>query len=152
MAQEVWCTWLTFCIIYTIYRKPTEKFTHIIDKLDTRLKSVYSTNLQCIICSDMNINYFVEYKRKKLLDAVLTSYNVSSRAYFLTRVRNNSATAVANIFIDTCEFENYIMSTLFNGLSNHNAHLVRINDIDLKILNGKPKNIRKIDKYAVTVL
>jgi len=44
------------------------------------------------------------------------------------------------------------MSTLFNGLSDHNANLVRINDIDLKILNDKPKNIRKIDKYTVTVL
>jgi len=91
MAQEMWCTWLTFCIIYTIYREPTEKFTHFIDKLDTKLKSVYSTNLQCIICSDMNINYLVEYKRKKLFGAVLTSYNLSGRVYFLTRVQNNSA-------------------------------------------------------------
>jgi len=104
MAQVVWCTWLTFSIIYKIYREPTEKFTHFIDKLDTKLKSLYSTNLQCIICSDMNINYLVEYKRKKLLDAVLTSYNLSGRVYFLTGVQNNSATAVANIFIDTREF------------------------------------------------
>jgi len=52
----------------------------------------------------MNINYLVEYKRKKLLDAVLTSYNLSGRVYFLTGVQNNSATAVANIFIDTREF------------------------------------------------
>jgi hypothetical protein len=26
-----------------------------------------------------------------------------------------------------------------------------MNDINLKIQNGKPKNIRKIDKYSVTV-
>jgi len=99
----------------------------------------------------MNINYLVENKRKKLLDAVLNSYNLSDRVYFLTRVQNNSATAVANVFIDTCEFENYIISTQPNGLSDHNAHLVRMNDINLKIQNGKPKNIRKIDKYSVTV-
>ena len=45
MAQEVWYTWFFF-IIYTIYREPTGKFIHFIDKLDTKLKSVYSTNLQ----------------------------------------------------------------------------------------------------------
>ena len=38
-----------------------------------------------------------------LLDTVLTSYNLSGRVYFLTRVQNNSATAAASIFIDTCE-------------------------------------------------
>jgi hypothetical protein len=99
----------------------------------------------------MNINYLVENKRKKVLDAVLTSYNLSGRVYFLTRVQNNSATAVANTFIETCDFENYIISTLSNGLSDHDALLVRINDMDLKIQNRKPKNIRKIDKYTVTV-
>jgi len=91
----------------------------------------------------MNINYLVENK-KKLLDAVSTSYNLSGRVYFLTRFQNNSATAVANILINTYEFENYIISTLSNGLSDHDAELVRIND-DLKMQNGKRKNIRKID-------
>jgi len=86
-----------------------------------------------------------------LLDTVLTSYNLSGRVYFLTRVQNNSATAAASIFIHTCEFENYIIFTLSNRLSAHDAQLVRISDIDLKIQNGKPKNIRTIDKYAVTV-
>ena len=56
----------------------------------------------------MNINYLVEEK-KKLLDAVLTSYDLSRRVYFPTRFQNNSATAVASILIDTYKFENYII-------------------------------------------
>jgi hypothetical protein len=38
------------------------------------------------------------------------------------------------------------MSALSNGLSDRDAQLVRINGINLKIQNGKPKNIRKTDK------
>ena len=67
------------------------------------------------------------------MDAVLTSFNLSGNVYFLTGVQNNSVTAVANIFIDTCQFQNYIISALSNGLSDHDAQLFRINDTNLNI-------------------
>lgn len=42
-----------------------------------------------------------------------------------------------------------IISPLSNGLSDHDVQLIRINGINLRIQNGKPKNIRKIGKYTV---
>jgi hypothetical protein len=53
-------------------------------------------------------------------------------------------------FIDTCEFGNYIITPLSSELSEYSAQLIRINDIDWGIQNGKHKNIRKIDKYILT--
>lgn len=35
-------------------------------------------------------------------------------------------------------------------MSNHDAQLIVISDIGLKIQNGKPKTIRKIDKYSMS--
>ena len=41
-----------------------------------------------------------------------------------------------------------ILSPLLNGLSDHDTHRIRINDINLKTQTSKPKNIRKISKYT----
>ena len=58
--------------------------------------------------------------------------------YFPTRLQNKSPTAVDNIFIDTSEFPNYVVSPLYNGLSDHDAQLIKLSDTDIKIQNPKP--------------
>jgi hypothetical protein len=66
-----------------------------------------------------------------------------------TRIQNNSATATDNIFINVSKFDDYIISPLVNGLSDHNAQLITINDINLKTLNNTPRYIRNIDKHRL---
>jgi len=95
--------------------------------------------MQFIICGDINVNYLVHNRRRKILDALLSSFNLSSTVYFPTRLQNKSATAIGNIFIDTSN----------NGLSDHDARLIKLNDIDIKIQNSKFKIIRRIDTYSV---
>jgi hypothetical protein len=136
------------CIL-SIYRAPLGNFTYLIKKLETILNSLHTINTQYIICGDININYLIENNRKKVLDALLTSYNLSSTVYFPARLQNNLATAVDNIFVDTSKFPNYVISPLFNGLSDHDAQLIKLSDIDLKIQNASIKIIRKIDTYSV---
>jgi len=68
---------------------------------------------------------------------------------FLSSYWNSSATATDNIFIGTSKFTNYITPPLFNGLSNHDAQLIMIYDIDLKFQKAKTKTIMKIDKYTM---
>jgi hypothetical protein len=87
-------------------------------------------------------------KKKALLDSLLASYNLTSTVYFPTRIQNNSVTTIDNIFINVSKFDYYIISPLVNGLSDHHAQLIAINDINLKILNNTPHYIRNIDKHA----
>jgi len=44
--------------------------------------------------------------KKSKLDNLLFSYNLYSTVNFLTRIHNNSITAIGNIFIDKVKYEN----------------------------------------------
>jgi len=86
---------------------------------------------------------------KKLLVSLLASYNLTSTVYFLTRIQNNSVTAIDNVFIKVSKFDDYVISPLANRLSDHDTQLITINDINLKILNNTPRYIRNIDKHGI---
>ena len=136
------------CIL-TIYRAPTGNFTCFFKKLEAILCSLYTLNMQFIICGDISVNHLVHNSMRKILNALLSSFNLSSTHYFPTRLQNKSATAIDNIFIDTSKFSNYVVSPLHNGLSDHDARLIKLNDIDIKIQNPKFKIIRRTDTYSV---
>ena len=87
--------------------------------------------------------------KKTLLDSLLASYNLTSTVYFPTRLQNNSATAIDNIFIDTSKFDNYGILAIINGLSDHDAQLITINDIHLKVLNNTPRFIRRFNEHGI---
>jgi len=64
---------------------------------------------------------------------VLLTYNLSAIVYLPTRSQGYSNTAKDNIFIDTYKFINFTVSPLYNGLSDHDAQLLKINNIDIWI-------------------
>jgi hypothetical protein len=97
------------------------------------LCSLYALNMQLFICGDTNVNYLVHNNRRKILDALLSSFNLSSTVCFPTRLQNKSATAIDSIFIDTSIFPNYVVSPLYDGLSDHDAQLIKLSNIDVKI-------------------
>jgi len=82
--------------------------------------------LHFIILGDININYLNESKNKNLPDNLLLSHNLTSIINFPTRVQNTSATAIDNIFINVFQFESYPVTTIINGVSNHDAQLLII--------------------------
>lgn len=59
------------CIL-SVYRAPSSNFAFFVNKLDIILKSRHSTNLQYIICGDINVNCLAENCKKLQLDALLT--------------------------------------------------------------------------------
>jgi len=87
--------------------------------------------------------------KKTLLDSLLASYNLTNTVYFPTRIQNTSATAIDNIFINVSKFDDYIIFPIVNGLSDHDAQLIAINDRNLKILNSTPGFIRNINKHGI---
>ena len=139
---------LNICIL-SIYIVPSHNFPHFLDKLEVILNLLYSNNTRLIICGDININYLVESNKKTLLDFLLTSYNLTSTVYFPTRIQNNSATDIDNIFINISKFDDYIISPIVNEMSDHDAQLITINNINLKILNNTPRFIRNINKHGI---
>ena len=77
--------------------------------------------MQFIICGNIYVNYLIHNSRRKILDTLLASFNF----YFPTRLENKSATVIDSIFIDTSKFAHYIISPLYNGLSDHDAQLIK---------------------------
>ena len=132
-AVKIFVNSANICIL-SIYRAPSGNFALFLDKLEVILNLLHRNNTQLIICGDLNINYLVENNKKTLLDSLLASYNLTSTVYFPTRIQNNSATAIDNIFIDTSKFDSYVILPIINGLSDHDAQLITINDIHLKVL------------------
>jgi hypothetical protein len=89
------------------------------------LLSHYKVELKLSICGDVNTDYVTDNERKKQLDAVLLSYNLTATVHFSTRVQNQSSTAIDNIFIDNYKFTKDV-SPVYNGLSDNDTQLLRI--------------------------
>jgi hypothetical protein len=86
---------------------------------------------------------------KRQLDAMLLFYNLSAIVQFPTRAQSHSSTAIDNIIIDTYKFINYGVFPLYNGLSDHDAQLLTINDVNLQLQNHHFHIIRNINKYSI---
>jgi hypothetical protein len=154
------------CII-TVYRSPTVNFQYFIKGLDNIIKKNYKPGVQLIICGDININYLIESKEKQELNNILNSYNLVSVINFPTRVKNNSRSAIDNIFLDATQFEMFTSLPMVNGLSDHDAQMLELHavngllDHDAQMLelhavnpNSKRNNykniiIRKIDFNSI---
>jgi len=113
------------CIL-ALYRAPSGKFRTFLLQLDTVLQSLYTPRLHFIICGDIDINYLNESGNKNQLDNLLLSYNLTSIINFLTRIQNTSAAAIDNIFVDVSQFEGYTITSVMNGVSDHDAQLLTI--------------------------
>ena len=51
------------------------------------------------MCGDINTDYLMDNDKKRQLDAVLLTYNLSAIVHFPTRSQGHSSTAIDNIFI-----------------------------------------------------
>jgi hypothetical protein len=74
------------CIL-SIYKASPGNFTYLVKKLETIINSLHIINTKYITCGDMNINYLVKNNRKKILDALFTSYNYLALFTFLLGFR-----------------------------------------------------------------
>ena len=57
--------------VMVAYRAPTGDFNLFLNRLDDSIKSIYKSNLNLIVCGDINIDYLSENDRKKQLDSML---------------------------------------------------------------------------------
>jgi hypothetical protein len=81
------------------------------------------------MCGGFNINYIQENHKKLQLDSLLAAYSLYSTVTFPTRISGNSASLIDNIFIDTSKHRDYIICSVVNGLSHHDAQLLNLDKI-----------------------
>jgi len=65
-------------------------------------------------------------------------------------MHNNSITAIDNMFIDKVKYENYSLHPLVNGLSNHDAYIITINNITVDKRISKTQSIRNFNKLSIS--
>jgi hypothetical protein len=93
------------------------------------LKYPYKPKAEFLVCGDINTNYLTESNRKNQLSSLLTTYNLSHTVNFATRIQNKSYTAIANVFVDNSRLNSSYTSPQINGLSDHDAQFLTINNI-----------------------
>jgi hypothetical protein len=71
---------------------------------------------------------------------------------FPTRICNNSGTTIDNIFLDYDRFKKFEVKPIINGISDHDAQLVQIYNIDTNTIsyNKKVQYRRKINHNSLT--
>jgi len=125
------------CVL-AVCRAPTINFNLFLNRLNDIIKALYKVDLKLIVDND----------KKRQLEAVLLTYNLSAIVHFPTRSQGFSSTAIDSIFIDTNKFINHIASPLHSGLSDHDAPLLIINDINLQLQNHHIYTVRNINNYS----
>jgi len=148
-AIQLDSTFDKLCIL-TIYRSPKGDFTNFLIRLDLTLQKLYNNKHNIVICGDVNVNYLIDNNRRRQLDAVLHTYNLTGIVEFHTRFGLNSQTAIDSVFINTSTIGKYDLYPLLNGLSDHDTQLIIIHIGQKKKNECYTYTKRKINKYTIT--
>jgi len=136
-------------IIITVYRSPTGNVAYVLNNMEAALNQVYNNTLDIILCGDFNINYLNDNQNKQALNSSLTSYGLYSIIDFPTRIHNNSHTMIDSIFINKFKNENYSVSSLINGLSDHDAQVLSLFNIIVPDDRNEFYSYRKISEHSL---
>jgi len=88
--------------------------------------------------------------KKRQLYTLLATYNLTSTIHFLTRIQNGSVSATDNIFIDLTKNRNYTLCPFTNGLSDHNAQIIKLNNINTLKQFSETQIIRNFSTHSIT--
>jgi arginine deiminase len=123
---------------------------HFLNSLDSILNRLYNNALNIIICGDFNINYLENSKNKLLLDSLLASYNLHNAVDFPTRITHNSLSAIDNIFLNKHINTDFSIQPCPNGLSDHDAQILILNDVQILKPPAQHLTRRKISDFTVS--
>jgi len=135
--------------ILCIYRPPTGNFTTFLMHLEAILTQLHTNASNLIVCGDINVNYLQDFRNKSLLNSLLASFNLHSAVNFPTRISNISSTTIDNIFIDKNKNKDYSIIPISNGLSDHDAQIIQLHDVDIPTQQIKPSNKRVINEATI---
>jgi len=91
----------------------------------------------------------VTIKKKQKLNSLLNCYSLYSIIEFSTRTNNTTSTAIDNVFINKFKHENYKIYSLINGLSDHDAQILRLLNTGIPNNGNELHTYREINKYSL---
>jgi hypothetical protein len=126
-----------YCTI-SIYGSRLGKLPYFINTSDLVLNKPHSISTNIILCGDININYLVKGNDRIQLDSLLATYSLYNTVNFPTRVGSKSCTATDSLFLDKYKVNGYPIIPIVNGLSDHDAQLLILNNIKITDTNPPP--------------
>ena len=134
--------------VICVYRAPLRNFELFLNNLEIILNSVHSHNSELIICGDINIIYLESSNKKDQLDSLLNTYNLTDIVSSPTRITNNSATLIENIFIDNRR--SHTIQSCPNGLSDHDGQRLILPKILIPLKSIKLTHTIKLNNHSIT--
>jgi hypothetical protein len=67
------------------------------------------------------------------LETLMNTFNLTQVADFLTRITNNNRTLIDNIFVDITIYDKIQVKPFINGLSDHNAQIICLQNANFGI-------------------
>jgi hypothetical protein len=136
--------------VLAIYRATTGDFELFLNKLESIINYLYKPTAESVIFGDINIDYLTESYHKQCLNSLLAFFNLMSIVNFPTRIQNYSSTAIDNVFMDSSRKEHISIEPVINGLSDHDAQLLVIKNIEsISNYHNYRKQTRLINKDTV---
>jgi len=130
-----------------VYKSPSGNFSNFLKNLDNILNTWYNNKTIFVICGDANMNYLENGKKRQQLDPLLQTYNIKGTVWFPARKINGSSTAIDNIFIT--KTTNHTISLHINGLSDHDAQILEIENTIVKKLSNNIFIRRDINDQSI---
>jgi hypothetical protein len=113
------------------------------------LQSLFNSNSDIILCGDLNIDFLQDSNRVKQLNALLQTFNLQNIINFPTRIGRFSSTAIDPVFIDISNYDSYLVSSLCNGLSDHEAQLLTIVKLTNQDFIQNKQSYRKFENSTI---
>jgi hypothetical protein len=110
----------------------------------------YKPKTEFIICGDFNLNFLKQTARKTKHLLLLQAFNVFHIVCSSTRITDTNYSIIDNIFIDNTRINSYDIVSISNGLSDHEAQCLAMNNIT-NLHKYKPLTItrRNINKDSI---
>lgn len=141
----------TIIYILSIYRSPTGNLMHFINDTDTILNHISKSNIEVIMCGQLNVNYLADKCNKhQQLENLLATYNLISAVQFATRIISRTNSAVDNnTFVDISHIRKYTACLFIKDLSDHDTQIIKLQNTLTQNKLSETKIIRKFAKYSI---
>ena len=119
-------------------------------KLDNILHTCSNQKLTVIVFGDFKVDHLIDNHRRRQLDSILNSFNLSSTITFSPRIGSNSFTTIDSIFLDKHYYENFEILFKSNSLSDHDAQFLMLHLPLNERIYKQSHGMRNINKYTIS--
>jgi hypothetical protein len=120
-------------------------------QLEGTLKGLYEPSVTFVICGDLNINFLLESLAKQKLETIMKTFNPTQVFNFPVRIFINKGTLIDSIFLDNMKYNSTLVYALENGLSDHSAQILVVENMKLPLQKPAHKNeTRIVDEQTIT--